>query len=121
MKTPLSSSLVLLSLAASTIAFAQGDPATIEKIIDQGKNHSQVMKTLKGLTNIGPRLTSSTRLDKAEQWAMKQFKSYGCVNVHLEKWGEFPVGFDRGKRQVGRMVAPIASDFVFTTPWRCRK
>lgn len=116
MKTLLSSTITFLAFCVAAVASAQGDPSTIEKIVDEGKNHSHVMKTLRGLTNIGPRLTSSSRLEKAEKWAMDQFKSYGCQNVHLEKWGEYPLGFDRGGRQVGRMVEPFPSDFVFTTP-----
>ena len=116
MKTLLSSSIAVLSFLASAAAFAQGDPDTVAKIVDEGKNHSHVMKTLRALTNIGPRLTSSSNLEKAEKWAIQQFKSYGCQNVHLEKWGEYPVGFDRGKRQVGRMVEPFPSEFVFTSP-----
>src|SRR5437899_2340538 len=116
MKTLTSLSLAVFSIAFSALASAQGDPATIQKIVDEGKNHSHIMKTLRDLTNIGPRLTSSTRLEKAEKWAMKQFKSFGCANVHLEKWGEYPVGFDRGATQVGRMVEPFESDFEFTSP-----
>src|SRR3954470_22168904 len=98
MKTLLSSILVLSSFVLCAVATAQGDPDTVTRIVEQGKNHSHVMKILQGLTNIGPRLTSSSRLEKAEKWAVQQFKSFGCKNVHLEKWGEFPVGFDRGSR-----------------------
>lgn len=112
--TRLSFAALAFSVAAGAIA--QGDPATVQRIVDEGKNHSQVMKTLKGLTSIGPRLTSSTYLDRAEKWCMDRFKSWGLKNVHLEKWGEYPVGFDRGKRQVGRMIAPFEAKMEFTTP-----
>lgn len=97
-------------------AVPMGDPDTVAKIVDEGKNHSQVMQTLTYISKkIGPRLTGSPELSKAEQWTMSQFKKYGCTNVHLEKWGEVPVGFSRGKLQVARMVAPFKSDMVFTT------
>ena len=96
---------------------AQGDPQVVARIIDEGKNHSQIMKTLSEMAlGIGSRLTSSTHLDHAEQWAMGKFRSWGCQNVHLEKWGEFPVGFDRGPNGYGRMVSPFQSDFEYTTP-----
>lgn len=94
-----------------------GDPAVVDRIVNEGKNHSQVMRYLTHITQrIGPRLTGSPQLLKAEQWAMSEFRKMGCTNVHLEKWGEVPVGFSRGKLQVARMVSPFPSDMVFTTP-----
>jgi carboxypeptidase Q len=108
----LAAPFILVALAA--ISLGQADPETTKRIIDEGKNHSQVMKLLKELTNNGPRLTSSPQLARAEQWAMRKFKSWGLQNVHLEKWGEFPVGFERGKCS-GRMVSPENVAFEFTT------
>lgn len=109
-------SILLLGLMG-TLAIGQGDPQVIAKIVDEGKNRSQVMKSLTELTDkFGPRLTSSTNLDRASKWMMDQFKKAGCVNVHLEQWGEFPVGFDRGKNNYGRMNSPEKVVFEFTTP-----
>ncbi|HWA84541.1 MAG TPA: M20/M25/M40 family metallo-hydrolase, partial [Fimbriimonadaceae bacterium] len=104
----------ILTLVAA-LSFGQDDPITTQRIIQEGKYRSQVMQLLKELTDIGPRLTSSTNLEKAEQWAVGKFKSWGLSNVHLDKWGEFPVGFDRGKC-TGGMTQPTARDFEFTTP-----
>jgi carboxypeptidase Q len=110
-------SIPLLLVGSPLLGFAQADPAMVAKIIDEGKNRNQVMKHLTHLTqNIGPRLTSSTNLQKACDWTMQKFKEYGLQNVHFEQWGEWPVGFDRGAKQVGRMVTPYPKDFVFTTP-----
>ncbi len=92
----------------------QRDPIITQRIVQEGKYHSGIMQILKELTDNGPRLTSSSGLERAEQWALAKFRSYGLSNVHLEKWGEYPVGFDRGKCS-GAMVAPIARDFEFTT------
>ena len=101
-----------------SLAPAQSGPSVADatRIIDEGKNHNRVMSTLRGLTNIGPRLTGSPQLARAQRWAMDQFKRSGCQNVHLEKWGETPFGFERGPRQVGRMVTPFVSNFQFSTP-----
>lgn len=104
----------------ATVALAapvqMGDPNTVASLIDEGKNHSQVMNYLSTLTHkIGPRLTGSPRLTKACNWAMSEFKKMGCTNVHLEKWGDIPAGWDRGSIQVARMVEPFQSDMVFTT------
>jgi carboxypeptidase Q len=103
---------IFFALAAHS--WGQADPGTTNRIIDEGKNHSQVMKLLRELTNIGPRLTGSTNLHKAQLWAMDKFKSWGLQNVHLDKWGTVDVGFDRGKC-LGGMLSPEKVAFEFTT------
>lgn len=101
---------------AGAIAQSQADPQVIEKIVDLGKNQNKVMEHLTYLTeNIGPRLSSSPQLQRACEWTASQFKKYGLKNVQLEHWGDFPVGFERGKRQVGKMVSPYERNFEFTT------
>jgi carboxypeptidase Q len=105
-----------LVLAFSTLALPQADPAILAKITGEGKNRSQVMKHLNHLSKkIGPRLSTSENLDRAYEWTQKKFKEFGCKNVHLEEWDEWPVGFQRGKCS-GRMISPEARTFEFTTP-----
>jgi len=119
MKSPSILRLATLSalLPIFLLARGQGDPATLDRIADQGKNHSQIVDRLHTVCfDIGARLTSSPELYKGQKWALAQFKKFGCTNVHLEKWGEFPVGFDRGPVQICRMVEPFESDMQFTTP-----
>src|SRR5262245_22121844 len=80
-----------------SIALGQGDPKVIDKIVDEGKNHSHAMEYLDHLAvGIGPRLTGSSRLLQANAWTRDQFALMGMTNAHLYKWGEAPVGFDRG-------------------------
>ncbi len=69
-------------LAAASSASAQsGDTA---RIIDEGLNRSQVMLTAHELMDgIGHRLTNSHNLDRAEQWALAKFRSYGLANARL--------------------------------------
>lgn len=113
------SRLFLGSIACGCVAMAtaQADPATVQRIVQHGKNENQVMRHLWHLCkNIGPRLTGSSKLLKACDWTMLRFKEFGLKNVHLDYWGEIPVGFERGARQTGRMVAPYEWDFEFTTP-----
>src|SRR5688572_1654013 len=108
--------LLLIPLGLAALGSPQADPAVIARIIDEGKNRNQVMDHLKHLTkNIGPRLTTSPQLDRACQWTMQKFTEYGLHNVHLEKWGEWEVGFERGKKHVGRMVMPYEKNFEFTS------
>lgn len=74
-----------------------GNARTIRRIIEQGTRDNHVMDHLTHLTTaIGPRLTGSARNHESRLWAADLFRSWGLANVRLEKWGEIPVGFDRG-------------------------
>lgn len=111
----------LIAGACAALAFgfanAQGDPAVNQRIIEIGTKENHIMETLDYLTHhIGSRLTSSTNLAHAIGWTQDQFTAYGCSNVHTEQWGQWPVGFNRGARQSGKMIAPWKLDFEFTSP-----
>ncbi len=115
MKRSVLTSLVFMSIAAGS-ALAQGDPAVIERIINEGKNNSQVWNYLEKLaTEMGPRLTGSTRLHAANEWTRDEFARLGLTDAHLHQWGEIPVRFDRGP-SFARIVEPIQMDLEFTTP-----
>lgn len=74
-----------------------GDPATIQRILDEGTNRNQVMDHLRYLCKeIGPRLTGSTNVERANNWTRDKFEEWGLTNAHLWQWGEIPVRFDRG-------------------------
>lgn len=104
----------LVALAAASV-YAQGDAATIARILDEGKNRNQVMKHLTFLTQkIGPRLTGSPQLQRACEWTAAKFTEFGLKNVHLEEWGVVP-GFERGSRQHARMLAPYDMPIEFST------
>lgn len=108
--------LALLATLATSTTFAQGDQATLARILDEGKNHNRVMNHLTYLTQrIGPRLTGSPQLQRAGEWTAAKFREFGLQNVHLEQWGEVPVGFERGPRQHARMVEPFDVPIQFTT------
>jgi hypothetical protein len=105
---------VLFSVLSLPLA-AQGDPAVIEKIIVEGKERSQVWKTLDFLSDeIGTRLTGSTRLARANEWTRGEFARLGLSNAHLQQWGTVPVGFDRGPSRA-RMLLPEEREFEFTS------
>jgi hypothetical protein len=109
--------LFLLALACLGVgARAQGDPEVVAKIIEEGKRNNQTRAHLEYLTGqIGPRLTTSLALQRACEWTAKKFKEFGCDNVRLEEWGEWPIGFDRGRNHIGRLVTPFQRNFEFTT------
>jgi hypothetical protein len=84
----------------------------------EGLDHSHVMDYAGGLMDgIGPRLTGSPNMAKANAWTRDQLTKMGCVNAHLEDWGEFGMGWQQINTWV-RMVEPDTAIFVAqATPW----
>lgn len=89
---------LLLGAALLLVAPLQAqtpDPTIIEKIKDEGMNRSQVMQTLSYLTDvIGPRLTASPSMKRANEWTRDKMTSWGMQNAHLEAWGPFGRGWE---------------------------
>ena len=78
----------------------------IERIKDEGMNHSQVMQTLSYLTDvIGPRLTASPNMKRANEWTRDQLTKWGLQNAHLEAWGPFGRGWSL-KRFSAQVIEP---------------
>jgi carboxypeptidase Q len=101
-------------LVTAVIAIA-ADESEVDRIVAAGRDGSQVMDHLDYLTNrIGPRLTGSDGLQNACEWARDQFQAMGLTNARLEKWGEIPVGFNRGP-WFGRVVEPEPKLLQFGT------
>jgi hypothetical protein len=66
----------------------------IERIKDEGMNRSQVMQTLSYLSDvIGPRLTNSPNMKRANEWTRDKLTEWGLQNSHLESWGPFGRGW----------------------------
>ena len=73
---------------------AQAPTDPIERIKDEALNKSQVMATLSYLTDvIGPRLTASPGMKRANEWTRDKLAGWGLENAHLEKWGPFGKGW----------------------------
>jgi hypothetical protein len=111
---------LVLSLFSATFApriVAQTNPAAatppststnnpIAQIRDEGLNRSQVMETLSYLTDvIGPRLTGSPNLKRANEWTRDKMTAWGLANAHLEAWGPFGRGWTL-KRFSAQIVEP---------------
>lgn len=112
---PLLAAAFVLALPAWAAQMAPAPSATVETVIELGRTDSQVMRYLDHVTNrIGPRLTGSDGYENACAWAVEEFKAIPLENVRLERWGEFPVGFNRGP-SAGRMLAPVARELRFGT------
>jgi len=66
----------------------------IVRIRDEGMNRSQVMQTLSYLSDvIGPRLTASPNMKRANNWTRETLEKWGMQNAHLESWGPFGRGW----------------------------
>ncbi len=75
------------------------------KILAEVKGKSEIGKNLQHLCDvIGPRVTGSANLEKANRWAADKMKEYGLTNVKLEPW-EIPVAWQRGDVRF-KMVEP---------------
>src|SRR5262249_20850072 len=75
------------------------------KVLDESKNGSELMKNLTYLSDmIGPRLTGSPALKRANDWTAAKMRGYGLSNVHLESW-TIPAAWERGSA-TARIVEP---------------
>src|SRR5262245_56932713 len=109
--------VLLLIFAASPITLLaqqqQAAPAPdpndpVVRIKDEGMNRSQVMQTLSYLSDvIGPRLTASPGMKRANDWTRDQLTKWGLQNAHLEAWGPFGRGWSL-KRFSAQVIEPTA-------------
>ncbi|MGN6390807.1 MAG: M20/M25/M40 family metallo-hydrolase [Gemmatimonadales bacterium] len=96
-----------LVLAAVPGASAQTsvDTAGAGALIAQAMDHSEVMANLRVLSDlIGPRLSGSPAMRRANDWTAERFRAYG-LKVSLEPY-RFGVPWDRGPVSA-RLVAPF--------------
>ena len=94
------------------------DLTMYQRIREEGLQHSHIMEYASGLMDgIGPRLTGSPNLQKANEWTRNQLTAMGCSNAHLEDWGEFGIGWRQLNTWV-RMSAPDTAVFIAQAlPW----
>src|SRR5690348_716090 len=70
----------------------------IDKIKNEGMKNSKVMETLAYLSDvIGPRLTASPGMKRANDWTRDTLSKWGMQNAHLEAWGPFGRGWSLKK------------------------
>jgi hypothetical protein len=88
------------------------------RIREEGLKHSHVMQFGDALANgIGPRLTGSPNMAKANAWTRDTLTKIGLENAHLEDWGEFGMGWQQINTWV-RMVSPDPEPlWAQAAPW----
>ena len=94
------------------------DYTMYQRIRDEGLAHSHVMDFASALADgIGPRLTGSPNLHRANEWTRDQLAAMGCSKAHLEDWGEFGMGWQQLNTWV-RMTSPDTAVFISqAAPW----
>src|SRR5271156_1530474 len=88
------------------------------RIREEGFKHSHVMEFGGALADgIGPRLTGSPNMAKANVWTRDTLTKIGLENAHLEDWGEIGMGWQQintWARMVGPDTAPL---WMQAAPW----
>ena len=94
------------------------DLSMYQSIRAEATGHSHVMEYASGLMDgIGPRLTGSPNLKRANEWTRDQFTAMGCANAHLEDWGEFGMGWQQINTWL-RLTSPDSAVFIAqAAPW----
>jgi carboxypeptidase Q len=112
-----SSRLAALLLVAALPLAAQEPPPVVQEHVDlgvmrrireEGLTRSHVDSLAEYLTDvIGPRLTGSSGMRRANEWTAQTLRQWGLVNVRIEPWDS---AFGRGWERVsysGRIVDPF--------------
>jgi len=98
--------LLLPILPSGASAQTAVDTAGAGALIAQAMDHSEVMANLRELSDvIGPRLSGSPAMRRANDWTAARFRSYG-LTATLEPY-TFGVTWERGAASL-RLVAPFS-------------
>ena len=98
-----------MSLAAGTTLAQPAEPVDLDmvsRIRQEAFHRSQVMQTLGELTEgIGPRLTNSPAMDRANAWARGKLQGWGLARVHDDAFADFGRGWEFGRAGI-EMLTP---------------
>ncbi len=98
------SGLLLSFLCSSNIYCQSNDSIILSNIIREASQSSQLKINAHELLDvIGPRLTGSPQMKKANDWAVAKYASWG-ISAKNEKWGEWR-GWERGISHID-LVSP---------------
>ena len=91
--------LALAALAAplsAQVVSERVDLSVAQRIRDEGLSRSRIDSLAHYLFDvIGPRLTGSTGMKRANAWTAEVFRTWGLANVAVEPWGKFGKGWER--------------------------
>jgi hypothetical protein len=104
--------IAALVLATAPSAWSQVvqervDLEVVRRIREEGLERSQLPALAAHLTDvIGPRLTGSPGMKRANDWTAGKFREWGLTSVVVEPWGEFGRGWERVSYS-GRVLTPF--------------
>ena len=88
------------------------DLVMVTRIRDEGMKRSQVMDTVQQLTDvIGPRLTGSPSMKRANEWTRMRLAGWGLAEARVESWGPFGRGWSF-ERSTVTMVSPATVPLI---------
>lgn len=98
---------VLFVLTSSTIT-AQKNDVVLENIINEANNNSQLEFLAHNLFDvIGPRLVGTPNMQKANDWIVELYKSWG-IEAKNQQWGEWR-GWERGITHIDMLSPRVQS------------
>ena len=104
--------LALVPAAPAQMAQEAVDMDAVERIRVEGLENSQIEELAGYLTDvIGPRLTNSPGMTRANEWTAEMLEEWGLANVQIEPWGEFGRGWERVSYS-GRILTPFVQPLV---------
>lgn len=94
----------LLSLYLINAIAQDKDSAIVQQILQEENYNSQLKNLAHELFDvIGPRLTGTPQLKKAQDWLLNNYKSWG-ISAKNEQWGEWR-GWERGTSHID-LISP---------------
>ncbi|MFD2100551.1 M20/M25/M40 family metallo-hydrolase [Flagellimonas iocasae] len=102
-------SLALLVFLFSSLAvLAQENDPVIQAILQESNDNSQLKPLAHELMDgIGPRLVGTPQMEKAHEWAVEKYTSWG-IAAKNEKWGEWK-GWERGISHIDMVYPRVQS------------
>lgn len=102
--------LVMAAISASSLfAQSEADFEVVEKIKTEATEQSQIMDLLSWVTDVyGPRLTNSSQMDRAADFAVEKLNEWGLDKVEKHQWGPFGKSWE-----LRRFALHASSDNVY--------
>ena len=102
----------LFLLTFSLFAADTPDLTMQTRIRQEGFRNSKVMETAESLMDeVGPRLTGSQNMKRANEWTRDKLTVLGLSNAHLEEWGPFGRGWSYDSCSL-RLVSPDIAQLI---------
>ncbi len=93
--------------ADAQVAQEAVDMGVVQQIREEGLERSQIEELGQYLVEvIGPRLTGSPGMRRANDWTVEKFQEWGLADARVEPWGEFGRGWSQEDFK-GRVLTPF--------------